>query len=193
MCTPTITFCWAEPTLTLAPVVSRGTICTTWPHWGALPHSTRWKLPEPTVSVLLSLFSLFFVCSFSKGNFDTIVDGIVQSIVRAHNDIAIQKPGARLLLNSGKLYESNINRSPNAYLNNPAEERALYPDGNTDKTMVVARLEDADEVRYRFLLSHLFAIFCACLLSGKKVMFYGFWLLLFYSLCYIRRNLFCVV
>lgn len=81
---------------------------------------------------------------FSKGNFDTIVDGIVQAIVRAHNDIATQKPGARLLLNSGKLYESNINRSPNAYLNNPAEERALYPDGNTDKTMVVARLEDAD-------------------------------------------------
>lgn len=33
------------------------------------------------------------------------------------------KPG-NLYVNTGELLESNINRSPTAYLNNPAEERA---------------------------------------------------------------------
>jgi neutral ceramidase len=76
-----------------------------------------------------------------------VVNGIVQSIVRAHMDLEEQAPGSRVLLNTGKLYQSNINRSPNAYANNPADEQAMYPDGNTDKTMVVLRLEDASHVR----------------------------------------------
>lgn len=45
---------------------------------------------------------------------------IKQSIDRAHNNM---KP-ANLYVNTGELLESNINRSPSAYLNNPPEERA---------------------------------------------------------------------
>jgi neutral ceramidase len=63
---------------------------------------------------------------------DCYVNGVVESIVRAHNQI---QP-ATASLAEGKVHGANINRSPTAYLNNPAEERAAYPDGNTDKTMV---------------------------------------------------------
>ena len=37
----------------------------------------------------------------------------------------------RILLSQGKVEGGNINRSPSSYLENPAEERARYPDGNT--------------------------------------------------------------
>lgn len=84
---------------------------------------------------------------FSPTNFNTIVDGIVQAIARAHLDVESRGAGHHVYINSGKLYNSNINRSPNAYLNNPEEERAAYPDGNTDKTMTVVRLEDEHNVR----------------------------------------------
>lgn len=116
-----------------------------------------------------SWYTLYDVTTlgFSKQSFNAVVDGIVSSIIRAHNDIAKQAPGARILLNSGKLYNSNINRSPSAYLNNPEEERAQYPDGNTDKTMVVARLEDASGVCLmpRFFLSVvLLSLSASCIL-----------------------------
>jgi neutral ceramidase len=44
----------------------------------------------------------------------------LQSIERAHNNM---KQG-NIYVNSGELLESNINRSPTAYLYNPPEERA---------------------------------------------------------------------
>jgi neutral ceramidase len=41
-------------------------------------------------------------------------------------------------VNQGKLFESNINRSPTSYLLNPQEERDAYAeDGDTDKTMLL--------------------------------------------------------
>ena len=44
-----------------------------------------------------------------------------QSVIMAHNSV---QP-ANIYLNSGELLESNINRSPSAYLNNPKEERDM--------------------------------------------------------------------
>ena len=55
---------------------------------------------------------------FHKGNFYTIVDGIIQSIDRAHDGL---QPG-RIYMNKGRVENANINRSPVAYENNPKEE-----------------------------------------------------------------------
>ncbi|KAM9954016.1 hypothetical protein ACTFIW_010771 [Dictyostelium discoideum] len=74
---------------------------------------------------------------FYKKNFDTICDGIVQAIVKAHKSV---QP-ARMLTQQGELWNSNINRSPYAYDNNPEEEKAMY-DANVDKNMTVIRIED---------------------------------------------------
>src|SRR6185503_13747395 len=81
---------------------------------------------------------------FDRKNFEVIVDGIFQSIVRAHDDLA---PGT-IKISTGNLLKTSINRSPEAYLANPAGERALYPGdpadpqdtGDTDKRMTLLRL-----------------------------------------------------
>eukprot|EP01116_Phalansterium_solitarium_P012083 TRINITY_DN2805_c0_g2_i1.p1 TRINITY_DN2805_c0_g2~~TRINITY_DN2805_c0_g2_i1.p1 ORF type:complete len:550 (-),score=135.65 TRINITY_DN2805_c0_g2_i1:1298-2947(-) len=78
---------------------------------------------------------------FHQENFNTIVAGIVSAIKMAHDKLS---PGGRVLINYGKLWDANINRSPFSYLANSAEERASYPDGNTDKNITVLRLEDQD-------------------------------------------------
>eukprot|EP00003_Mantamonas_plastica_P000476 TRINITY_DN103_c0_g1_i7.p1 TRINITY_DN103_c0_g1~~TRINITY_DN103_c0_g1_i7.p1 ORF type:complete len:696 (-),score=187.40 TRINITY_DN103_c0_g1_i7:605-2692(-) len=75
---------------------------------------------------------------FSKQNYESIVNGIVQSIARAHDSM---RP-AHIFVNQGKLEDSNINRSPSAYLMNPESERAMYPDGDTDKDITVLRFQD---------------------------------------------------
>jgi neutral ceramidase len=51
---------------------------------------------------------------------DAIVDGVVESIVLAHNDLRL----GSLSYGSSILKDASINRSPSAYLNNPAEERS---------------------------------------------------------------------
>ena len=48
-----------------------------------------------------------------------------------------------LQLNNGELVDANVNRSPTAYLANPAEERARYKH-NTDKDMTLLKVLDAD-------------------------------------------------
>ena len=74
------------------------------------------------------------VNGFIKENFRVIVDGIYQSIVRAHQNL---QPG-RILVNEGKLEGVGGNRATVAYQNNPASERALY-DGDTDKTFTLLK------------------------------------------------------
>lgn len=61
-----------------------------------------------------------------------MVQGILQSIINAHDNL---EEGS-LALSEGELLNSNINRSPQAYLLNPIEERSLYKH-NVDKTMTV--------------------------------------------------------
>lgn len=85
--------------------------------------------------VLYQVTSLGYV----KETFDAWVDGIASAIVIAHRNL---QP-AKTVVNSGKLYESNINRSPSSYLLNPQEERDAYPDGDTDKTMLLLSFKGA--------------------------------------------------
>ena len=75
---------------------------------------------------------------FDNHNYQAIVDGVYQAIVRAHENLST---GGRIYMNADRLFFSNINRSPTSYLMNPPEERKAYEiDGDTDKTMVVLRM-----------------------------------------------------
>ncbi|HYO65767.1 MAG TPA: neutral/alkaline ceramidase [Archangium sp.] len=79
------------------------------------------------------------VLGYDKQGFEAIVDGIFQSIVRAHDNLA---PGT-LRVASGDLLDASINRSPEAYLRNPSTERAQYAH-DTDKRMTLLRLQGDD-------------------------------------------------
>ncbi|KAJ3382821.1 hypothetical protein HDU84_004036 [Entophlyctis sp. JEL0112] len=57
---------------------------------------------------------------------NTIANGVVAAIVQAHNQIASQTEASTVFLNKGPVDNASINRSNKSYLNNPAEERALY-------------------------------------------------------------------
>lgn len=74
------------------------------------------------------------VNGFVKENFAVIVDGIYQSILRAHNNL---QPG-KILVNEGNLKGVGGNRAVEAYQNNPAAERELY-DSNTDSTFTLLK------------------------------------------------------
>lgn len=61
-----------------------------------------------------------------------MVQGIMQSIINAHDNLV----DGSLALSSGELLNTNINRSPQAYLLNPYKERSLYKH-DVDKNMTV--------------------------------------------------------
>jgi len=68
---------------------------------------------------------------FLHQTMDAMVDGIVESIKRAHESVV---PGD-IYLGSDIVEDANINRSPTSYEANPEEEKAKYP-SNTDKEML---------------------------------------------------------
>jgi neutral ceramidase len=72
---------------------------------------------------------------FNKPSYQAIVDGAVASIKQAHQYLA---PG-HLQVGTIDVKNANINRSPYAYLANPAKERKRYQD-DVDKTMSLLRL-----------------------------------------------------
>lgn len=73
---------------------------------------------------------------YIEQNYQVAVDGIVRAIERAHADV---QPGD-ILLHQGDVEGGGVNRSADAYLFNPAEERARY-NGDTDKNMLLLRFE----------------------------------------------------
>ena len=66
---------------------------------------------------LLQISSLGFV----PQTFEAIVDGIVESVKRAHGNMR----SGHLFINTGNLLDASIQRSSAAYQNNPASERAM--------------------------------------------------------------------
>eukprot|EP00249_Psilotum_nudum_P021612 c28173_g1_i1 orf=226-2568(-) len=86
-------------------------------------------------------YVLYIVTSlgFIHQSFNALVDGIENSIIQAHENL---RPGS-IFINSGELFNASTNRSPSAYLNNPAEERARYQ-SNTDKEMTLLKFIDAE-------------------------------------------------
>ncbi|EEF41859.1 neutral ceramidase 1 [Ricinus communis] len=74
---------------------------------------------------------------FVRQSFDALVDGIEKSIVQAHKNL---RPGS-IFVNKGELLDAGVNRSPSAYLNNPAEERNKYK-YDVDKEMTLLKFVD---------------------------------------------------
>ncbi|KAF3448996.1 hypothetical protein FNV43_RR09720 [Rhamnella rubrinervis] len=74
---------------------------------------------------------------FVRQSFDVIVDGIEKSIVQAHENL---RPGS-IFVNKGELLDAGVNRSPSAYLNNPAAERSKYK-SDVDKEMTLIKFVD---------------------------------------------------
>ncbi|KAF8308277.1 Neutral/alkaline nonlysosomal ceramidase [Clavulina sp. PMI_390] len=85
---------------------------------------------------------------FVQQSFDAIVNGSVKAVVDAHNSL---KPGT-LSIGNTTLLNTNINRSPAAYLNNPAAERALYQ-YDQDKDFSLLKFVDSASNTARGFLS----------------------------------------
>jgi neutral ceramidase len=79
------------------------------------------------------------ILGFDKQNFECIVNGMVQAIKRAHENLA---PG-KIFINSGNIEDCGHNRSPIAYENNPPNEKAKY-NSNTDKEMLLIKFVKND-------------------------------------------------
>lgn len=75
---------------------------------------------------------------FYPEHYAAVVQGITDSIVRAHEDL---EPGT-VRINTGTVQDGGANRSVIAYLENPAEERARYAD-DTNTTMTLLKFSDA--------------------------------------------------
>jgi neutral ceramidase len=73
---------------------------------------------------------------FHPKTFAAIVDGITESAVRAHEDLA----PAELYLTRGELHDASANRSPSAFARNPEPDRAVFPDA-IDPLTTLLRVE----------------------------------------------------
>lgn len=84
-------------------------------------------------------YALYIVTSqgFVSQSFELMVQGIVRSVDMAHSNM---QPGY-IFINQGDLYNTSINRSPTAYLNNPEDEQAQY-ESNVDTKMVLLKFTD---------------------------------------------------
>ena len=77
----------------------------------------------------------FTTRGFYKKDYNVVVDGIVQSIVRAHNNL---EPGT-IFIEESELTNTSKNRSVSAYIKNPEQERQTYKH-ETDKTFTLIKL-----------------------------------------------------
>lgn len=88
------------------------------------------------LDVLFDLTTFGFV----RESFDAIVNGITKSIERAHDAVV---PG-RIHIIHGQVLDANINRSPQAYRNNPKSERDKY-EYDVDKILTQMQFIGADD------------------------------------------------
>ena len=77
---------------------------------------------------------------FSKQSYQAIVDGAILSIRKAHETAVL----GHLSFGSIDVKDANINRSPFAYLANPAKERSRY-EYNVDKMMTMLKFQRAGD------------------------------------------------
>lgn len=77
------------------------------------------------------------ILGYDRQNYDAIVEGIYQSIVRAHNNVR----DSNIRINKGDVLNAGFNRSSIAYEKNPAAERARY-NANTDRQMTLLRFQE---------------------------------------------------
>jgi neutral ceramidase len=102
-------------------------------------HAGAGGYPENLLPQLTSL-------GYVRETADAIVQGTVLAVQRAHASLA---PGS-LSLGNVTINGGNRNRSPSAYLANPAEERAQY-DGDQDTALTLLKFADANGAARGFL------------------------------------------
>ncbi|MGW7467675.1 neutral/alkaline ceramidase [Streptomyces xantholiticus] len=76
---------------------------------------------------------------FQKDTYRAIVDGIVESVAEAHDDL---EPGT-ITLGRGELKNASVNRSRTAFERNPARDKAAFPDA-IDPAVTVLRFRQGD-------------------------------------------------
>lgn len=76
---------------------------------------------------------------FVHQSFNVIVEGIEKSIIEAHENL---RHGS-IYVNKGEILDAGVNRSPSAYLNNPAKERSKYK-YDVDKEMTLLKFLDRE-------------------------------------------------
>jgi neutral ceramidase len=76
---------------------------------------------------------------FRPVTFGAVVDGIVESVRYAHDDLA---PG-EVTLSHGELHDASINRSPSAFDRNPVADKAFFPD-RIDPLTTLVRIDRSD-------------------------------------------------
>jgi neutral ceramidase len=79
------------------------------------------------------------ILGFDEQNFECIVNGMVESIKMAHENLA---PG-KIFINRGDIDQCGRNRSPIAYNNNPEDEKSEYG-SDTDKEMLLIKFVKED-------------------------------------------------
>ncbi|KAJ6625686.1 Neutral ceramidase [Pseudolycoriella hygida] len=78
------------------------------------------------------------IFGFVRETYQALVDGIFNSIVRAHENLQ----SGRIFVGETEVKGASRNRSPTSYLLNPEDERNLY-DGHTDTTLIQMRFVNA--------------------------------------------------
>jgi neutral ceramidase len=76
---------------------------------------------------------------FRPATFGAIVDGIVESVRSAHEDVA----PAEVTLSHGELRDANINRSPSSFDRNPLADKDFFPD-RIDPLTTLVRIDRGD-------------------------------------------------
>lgn len=82
---------------------------------------------------------VFSNASFDSDNFKAIVNGIVQAIRRAHANLEAHPQSGSIRMSVSQLLNANVNRSPPAYQQDAASERAQYLDDNGNEVNVDKR------------------------------------------------------
>lgn len=77
---------------------------------------------------------------FRPATFAAIVDGIVESVRFAHDDLA----PARVALSHGELHGANINRSPASFDRNPVADREYFP-GRIDPHTTLMQIDRGEK------------------------------------------------
>ncbi|KAF2276603.1 neutral ceramidase precursor [Westerdykella ornata] len=100
---------------------------------------------------------------FDRQSYQAIVDGALLSIKRAHEGLTL----GTISSGTTKISNANINRSLYAYLANPEQERARYPD-DVDKTMASLRFTRASDGKHIGILTW-FAVHGTSLLGNQTL------------------------
>jgi neutral ceramidase len=88
---------------------------------------------------------------FRPATFAAIVDGIVEAVRHAHDDLA----PAEVSLSHGELHGASINRSPSSFDRNPACDRKFFPDRiDPHTTLIRIRRDDQAVGAVHFFATH---------------------------------------